>query len=168
MWDGQAVGEAVARYLDEYDVLIRRNEAVPILDKVTALNEQTLEERVSSRKPFGLPTNFHGRNSPDGLTEPIRLFGSRKISWISRGEIRQNDSWADDWKVLMTAVQGTSAAVETKFLSKPIVAGPGTACSETYLVAGRFTSEAEASRYAHYLRRQVPGLVAQVHATRNA
>ncbi|SNU02808.1 site-specific DNA-methyltransferase (adenine-specific) [Ruaniaceae bacterium KH17] len=52
----------------------------------------------------------------------------------------------------MTRVQGTSAAVETKFLSKPIIAEPGTACTETYLVAGRFSTEGEARRYAVYLR----------------
>ena len=48
----------------------------------------------------------------------------------------------------MTAVQGTSAAVETKFLSKPIIAEPGTACTETYLVAGHFDTEEEAKNYA--------------------
>jgi hypothetical protein len=52
----------------------------------------------------------------------------------------------------MTRVQGTSAAVETKFLSKPIVAEPGTACTESYLVAGLFDTEAEATNYAQYLR----------------
>ena len=52
----------------------------------------------------------------------------------------------------MTRVQGASAAVETKFLSKPIIAEPGTACTETYLVAGYFATELEAIRYANYLR----------------
>jgi site-specific DNA-methyltransferase (adenine-specific) len=52
----------------------------------------------------------------------------------------------------MTRVQGTSAAIETKFLSKPIIAGPATACTETYLVAGLFDTEAEAELYAAYLR----------------
>ncbi len=52
----------------------------------------------------------------------------------------------------MTRVQGTSAAVETKFLSKPIVAEPGTACTESYLVAGIFDTELEAKNYASYLR----------------
>ena len=52
--------------------------------------------------------------------------------------------WIDKWKVLMTRVQGTSAAIETKFLSKPIVAEPGTACTESYLVAGLFDTEVEA------------------------
>jgi site-specific DNA-methyltransferase (adenine-specific) len=52
----------------------------------------------------------------------------------------------------MTRVQGTSAAIETKFLSKPIIAEPGTACTESYLVAGHFDSEIEANNYARYLR----------------
>ncbi len=33
MWDGEPVGEPVARYLDAYDVLVRRDEAVPILER---------------------------------------------------------------------------------------------------------------------------------------
>ena len=52
----------------------------------------------------------------------------------------------------MTRVQGTSAAVETKFLSKPIIAEPGTACTESYVVAGLFDTEVEAKNYASYLR----------------
>ena len=42
--------------------------------------------------------------------------------------------------------------LETKFLSKPIIAEPGTACTETYLVAGHFQTEVEAESYAKYLR----------------
>ena len=52
----------------------------------------------------------------------------------------------------MTGIQGTSAAVETMFLSRPIVAGPGEACTETYVVAGRFANEKAARSYAHFLR----------------
>ena len=52
----------------------------------------------------------------------------------------------------MTRVQGTSAAVETKFLSKPIIAEPGTACTESYIVAGSFDSELEAKSLASCLR----------------
>ncbi len=152
IWDGQLAGPAVSRYLDSYDVLVRRNEAVPILEKIRSRKEPTLDARVSSRKPFGLATNFKGRPSPAGLTEPVRLFENQRIGWISRKEILINPDWIDEWKVLMTRVQGTSAAVEDKFLSKPIVAEPGTACTETYLVAGCFSSEREATRYAMYLR----------------
>lgn len=169
IWDGKPVGESAARYLDEFDVLIRRNEAVPILKKVRAKQEPTLDGKVSTGKPFGLRTFFHGKETPLGLDDPVRLFGSRKVTWVNRSDVPQNDAWIDDWKVLMTAVQGTSAAVETKFLSKPIIAGPGTACTETYLVAGRFTTEKEATRYAAYLRtRMVRFLVSLRKSTQHA
>lgn len=169
MWDGQPVGEKATRYLDAYDVLVRRNEAVPILEKVRAKHEPTLDTRVSTGKPFGLRTFFHGKPTASGLKDPVQLFGSRKITWVARSEVPLSDGWIDQWKVLMTAVQGTSAAVETKFLSKPIIAGPGTACTETYLVAGRFDAEEEATRYAAYLRtRFVRFLVSLRKSTQHA
>jgi len=172
MWDNSPVGAPQTRFLDAYDVLIRWNEAVPILEKVQERSEDTLDHRVSSRKPFGLATNFHGANSKTAIKSPVRLYGSQKITWVERSTIPQNQEWIDDWKVLMTAVQGTSAAVETKFLSKPLVAEPGTACTETYLVAGRFSSESEADRYAAYLRTRFVRFLASLrkqtqHATRD-
>ena len=133
-------------------MLVRRNEAVPILDKVRAKKEPTLDARVSSQKPFGLRTFFHGKPDSKRLKNPVKLFGSQKVTWVERSEIPTNAAWIDKWKVLMTRVQGTSAAIETKFLSKPIVAEPGTACTESYIVAGTFDNEAEAANYATYLR----------------
>ncbi len=174
MWDGQPLGPPMERRLNTYDVLVRRNEAVSILDKVRAYRvkgqpEPTLAERVSSRKPFGFPTNFHGKESAKGLKQPVKLYGSQRISWVERRDILKNQEWVDNWKVLMTRVQGTSAAVETMFLSKPIIAGPGEACSETYLVAGRFVSKDMAQRYSAYLQtRFVRFLVSLRKATQDA
>jgi hypothetical protein len=169
IWDGEPTGPAVARYLDAHDILVRRNEAVPILEKVRSKGEPTLSDRVSSRKPFGLATNFKGKASASGLSDPIRLFENQRIGWIGRKDIPINSDWVEEWKVLMTAVQGTSAAVETKFLSKPIIAEPGTACTETYLVAGHFDNEATAVNYAKYLRtRFVRFLVSLRKATQHA
>ena len=157
LWDGEQVGDARARYLDQYDVLIRRNEAVSILEKVKAYRvdgepEGTFDSIVLSSKPFGLRTNFHGKAKPDGLDDPIRFYGSKRITWVERDEITQNAHAIDQWKVLMSAVQGTSAAIETKFLSNPIVSGPGEACSETYIVAGVFPDQASAENCASLLR----------------
>ncbi len=172
VWDGQPTGPAVARDIGAYDVLVRRNEAEPILEKVRAKGEPTLGARVSSGKPFGFRTFFHGKPSPKGLKDPVQLFGSQKISWVERADIAVNPTWVDKWKVLMTAVQGTSAAVETKFLTKPIVAGPGSACTETYLVAGYFDTKAEACNYARYLRSRFARFLVSLrkatqHATRD-
>jgi site-specific DNA-methyltransferase (adenine-specific) len=169
IWDGQPTGPAVARQLDAHDILVRRNEALPILEKVRAKSEPTLDLRVSSQKPFGLRTFFHGRPDSKRLKNPVKLFGSQKVSYVKRSEIPTNAGWIDKWKVLMTRVQGTSAAIETKFLSKPIIAEPGTACTESYLVAGLFDTEAEATNYALYLRtRFVRFLVSLRKSTQDA
>jgi Eco57I restriction-modification methylase len=92
MWDGEPLGQPVERPLNEFDVLVRRNEAVSILKKVqshriSGKSEPTYDRRVSSRKPFGFPTNFHGNAAPGKLSEPVRLFGSQKISWIERSKV---------------------------------------------------------------------------------
>ncbi|MGW9111872.1 Eco57I restriction-modification methylase domain-containing protein [Microbacterium sp. NPDC055683] len=169
VWDGKPVGPAVERKLNVYDVLVRRNEAVPILEKVRAKNEPTLDQRVSSRKPFGYPTNFHGSKSPAGISEPVTLYGSQRVSFVERATVPQNTAWIGEWKVLVTAVQGTSAAVETQFLGRPIVAGADTACTETYLVTGRFDNNVDATRYAAYLRtRFVRFLVSLRKSTQHA
>lgn len=169
IWDGKPTGPTVARFLDAYDVLVRRNESIPILDKVRAVNEGTLKSRVSTGKPFGLRTFFHGKPNPNRIKSPVKIYGSQKISWVERDAIPTGVDLIDKWKVLMTAVQGTSAAIETKFLSKPIIAEPGTACTETYLVAGHFDDAEAANRYATYLRtRFVRFLVSLRKATQHA
>ena len=169
MWDGEPLGEPMKRYLDAYDIFVRRNESVSILEKVRERNEPTLDRQVSSRKPFGLATNFDGARSPAGMTDAVRLYANQKTLWIERSDLPRNPEWVDQWKVLMTAVQGTSAAVETKFLSKPIIAPPDTACTETYLVAGRFRDEDSAVSLASYLRtRFVRFLVSLRKSTQHA
>jgi site-specific DNA-methyltransferase (adenine-specific) len=91
------------------------------------------------------------------------------VSWIERSAILQNNEWIDTWKVLVSRVQGTSAAVERIFLGKPIVSGPGEACTETYVVAGHFSDQTQAQRYATYLRtRFVRFLVSLRKSTQDA
>ena len=128
-----------------------------------------MNHRVSSAKPFGLRTFFKGNKTPRTLHDPVKLYANQRIDWVEREEIHVNTQWIDRWKVLMTRVQGTSGAVETKFLSQPIVAAPGTASTETYLVAGHFDSEEEAQSYASYLRtRFVRFLVSLRKSTQDA
>lgn len=154
IWDGKPTGEPVERYLDQFDVLVRSNQAVSILEKVQAFEEETMDTQISSRKPFGLATNYVGKSSARGLEEPLMLYANQKVIWAEKSSITVNVDWIDQWKVLMTKVHGTSAAVETMFLSRPIIAEPGTACTETYLVAGHFDTEDEAKSLASYLRTQ--------------
>ncbi len=51
------------RDLDEYETFIRQNLAVDIVKKINGKHDKFLNERVSSRKPFGIPTNYEPKNS---------------------------------------------------------------------------------------------------------
>lgn len=169
MWDGKPQGEPVDRYLDQFDVLVRSNQAVPILEKVQAQGEPTLDEQVSSRKPFGLATNYPGRTTKSGMKQPVLLFANQRTAWVDLEMLPSNQHLVDRWKVFMTRVQGTSAAVETMFLRPPVIGEPGTACTETYVIAGVFDSQSEAESLASYLRsRFVRFLVSLRKSTQDA
>ena len=88
----QVVGKPIRRRLDAYDVFVRRNEAVLILDKIAQFKldgapESNLGEKVSARKPFGL-TNQRGKPSAKGVKNPVLLYGNQNISYIERELIR--------------------------------------------------------------------------------
>lgn len=156
MVGNEVVGTPTVRWLDAYDVLVRRNEAVRILDKVMAFRangqpEPSLSSCVSARKPFGL-TNQRGKEKPNGVKEPVLVYGNQQTSYLPRAAITNNRDWVDQWKVLLVKAHGTSGREDVTILGEPIVAGPGSACTETYLVIRLCKSESEARNLAAYMR----------------
>ncbi|NJN74284.1 MAG: restriction endonuclease [Limnothrix sp. RL_2_0] len=152
----KVVSSPTVRNLDAYDVLIRRNEAIGILDKVAYYRvnsepEPSLGNQVSARKPFGL-TNQRGKKNSVGMDNPVLVYGNQNTSYLERSKITSNVDWIDRWKVLLVKAHGTSGRDDVTILGKPIVAKPETACTETYLVIGVFASEAEALNLAAYMR----------------
>lgn len=148
------VGEPVVRDLGAYDVLVRRNEAVEILDKVMAFRENgaaepSLAHQVSPRKPFGVL-----KASPPSavVVDPVLVYDNQRTFAVERSSVTSNQAWVDHWKVLLVKAHGTSGKEDRTILGEPVVAGPGTACSETYLVVGRFNSEEDAKRLARYTK----------------
>jgi site-specific DNA-methyltransferase (adenine-specific) len=136
--------------------LVRRNEAVPILDKVLEKNAQegigSLAATVSPIQPFSIRTNFRGAATPKGLKAPVRLIGNSGDTFIERAAVPRNSEWIDEWKVLLGRAYGAGDGFPHQIYNHPIIAEPGTACSETYLVIQRFKKRKEAERFAKYIR----------------
>ncbi len=156
MIGNDTIGKPVVRRLNAYDVFVRRNEGVRILDKVSGYRvegkpEQSLGDQVSARKPFGL-TNQRGKATPKGLKNAVLIYGNQQTSYMERSLIKSNEQWIDQWKVLLVKAHGTSGRDDVTILGEPVLAGPGTACTETYLVIGVYTSEAMARNLAAYMR----------------
>jgi site-specific DNA-methyltransferase (adenine-specific) len=157
---GGVAGPMMARYLDEYDILVRQNEAIPILHRVLATPDgrtfESLASRVAPIQPFSIRTNFRGAPVSDGMTDPVVIYQSGGTAFIERSEIPRNVEWVDQWKVIVGGAvpAGGRPDKDGRYygLIGVRVLPPGTACTETYLVANRFQTEAEATNFAAYLR----------------
>lgn len=157
---GGVAGPSMSRHLDEYDILVRQNEAIPILHKVLATPKgqlfDTLATRVAPIQPFSIRTNFRGSPVGDGMTDPVVLHQSGGASFIERSAIPRNAEWVDQWKVIVGGAvpAGGRADKDGRYygLIGIRVLPPGTACTETYLVVNRFKKKTEAINCASYLR----------------
>tara|TARA_Y100001958_G_C21243113_1_gene571732 strand:- start:2637 stop:4148 length:1512 start_codon:yes stop_codon:yes gene_type:complete len=143
------------RSLDEYEILIRDSQALQIiknLKKLNINNGKTLSDRVSPRKPFGLPTNYLPKNSGT----PCWFIQKIGKKFAKSSDISDTGNLIKKWKLL---IPKAPIAGQTDF-SKPVgfyydgnvqIAKPGECCTESWIVAGVFTTEKEAIYFKSYL-----------------
>jgi len=138
---GANVGKPMERALLEQgcDTFIRYNEAIEILHKVMSFHENSMEELVSSRQPFGLSTTFHGHK--EKATGDITIYDNSGISYDKPSLITKNHEMIDKWKVFISRAGSGSDAFPHPILGTPFVGAPQTASSETYIFIGPFESE---------------------------
>ncbi len=154
IFDGKIVSEATRDLRDGGDVLVRSNEGVLLLKKVQARLEKTLEEIVSSRKPFGLPTNVTVSDTST-QSDDLVIFRRGGVSYIRQNEVAINKQWIDKFKVLTPMAGDGHGRVPAIVTGEPIVAPPHSVCSETYLVVNVYDgpdAEAKANNLATYLK----------------
>lgn len=144
----------VNRYLDEYEIFIRQNLAVEIVRKVqeNTTEKRTLSDRVSSRKPFGLPTNY----TPCASGVPCWFIQKIGLKFANSRDVDNSKGYLHKWKFL---VPKAPIAGQTDF-SKPVgfyydgntrIAKPGECCTESWIVAGAFDTEEEVLAYKSYI-----------------
>lgn len=122
---------------DGLDIFIRYNSAVKILRKVQQKKEGSFAGLVSARKPFGLATTVKGSPTPyKSGDHNVKLFRHRGIGYVKQEEIPINKQWIHAHKVIVPYAVGSGDSKTDRV--KPIYAGLGTACTETYLVMGPF------------------------------
>jgi site-specific DNA-methyltransferase (adenine-specific) len=143
------------RALDEFPILIRHSKAIPIIRKVQlqhGIKSKFLNEVVSARKPFGLPTNYNPtkKGIPCWFTQKIGLQFANEV------DVNDDKKLLDKWKLL---VPPAPIAGQTDF-SKPVafyydgntrIAKPGECCTESFILACAFSTEAEVKSFKSYL-----------------
>ena len=140
------------RYLDENEIFIRQNLAVEIVKKICSQESKFLCDRVSSRKPFGLPTNY----IPKDNGVPCWFIQKIGCKYAHAADIDNSKSYLEKWKLL---VPKAPIAGQTDF-TKPVgfyydgntrIARPGECCTESWIIAGAFSTEEEVKAYKSYI-----------------
>jgi len=152
MREGIATRQA-PRKLDEFDVLVRDELSLSVLRKTLNKSEDSIVEMVSGDTPFGLPTNFSGRTNSHkkgDLTVHFTKHGKRGVSYLENEAVSKNRQLIDGWKVFVPEAYGIGASPQ-QVLGKPIVAGPGEICTQSFLVVGLFKDEETAGNFVAYL-----------------
>lgn len=150
MHNGQ---EAVStRKLNEFNTFIRHSKAVPIVRKVLSKKEKYMNEQVSSYKPFGLRTFVKPQKKGD-----IILRWQKGEGPYNRKEITSGVEMIDKWKVISSRSGHDHAGNPGKdgmrrVLSLIDILPPGTICTETYLVIGVYSTEAQAKNLVKYMK----------------
>ena len=143
------------RKLNEFEYFIRHSQAVPILRKVSNrfdLQSDNLSNVISSRKPFGMATNY----KPKKKGIPCWFKQSIGLSYAKKEDVQDPNNYLDKWKLL---IPPTPIAGQTDF-SKPVqfyydgnmrIAKPGECCTESWLVACAFKTKSEVVAFKSYL-----------------
>ncbi len=108
--------------LDEFDIFVRRNEAVPILAKVVASKRaSTIARALASRagQPFGLPTHLPGQAEPRASASRSSSIGSAEGSrWVAR--VADHDE-----RRLGRQVEGASSTAASRTATSDSESRPG-------------------------------------------
>jgi site-specific DNA-methyltransferase (adenine-specific) len=146
--------EKAKRPLNEFEILIRDNKAIPILHKILAWNKgnKTLSDRVSSRKPFGLPTNY--QPSEKGI--PCWFIQKIGLKFANQSDVVDSLGMLEKWKLLVppAPIAGQTdftKAVGFYYDGNTRIAKPGECCTESYIIAGAFDTEKELISFKSYL-----------------
>ncbi|MCC5905753.1 MAG: Eco57I restriction-modification methylase domain-containing protein [Balneolaceae bacterium] len=147
---GAIVSEMTRPLLEKgLETFIRYNEAISILRKVQSFGEPTLDEKISSSKPFGLRTYVRGKKK--SFPGAVKLYQNGGVGYVSKSEITKNEGLIDYYKVLVPALGSGSDSFPHPILGKPFVVEPNSACTETYIVVGVYDDREKCENLEKYI-----------------
>jgi site-specific DNA-methyltransferase (adenine-specific) len=157
LWDKKYNGECtfngIQRRLNDFDIVVREHDALPILGKVKNNTSRFLDVVVSTRKPYGI-SNL----TPTAQNGVVCMFRHSMGKKFVDGSIVKNlRGDINKWKVIIPFAipeKWMDLYKPTRLLSKTshVMSPPGEICSETFLVVNSFDTEIEAINFVSYMK----------------
>jgi site-specific DNA-methyltransferase (adenine-specific) len=150
-------------------VFIRFNEAINILKKISSLNEESIVNNVSSRKPYGIDSNYSKFKKIKSNEYPIKLYRFGEDGFISNKEIVKGEEYIDKIKVIISKAGSGSDSFPHQIIGVPLISEPQSVSTETYIILRTFESLDEANNFISYVStRFFRFLVSLIKNTQNA
>ena len=144
------------RKLNEFDIFVRDNIGMNVINRVQRRNEPSVENRVLTVSPFGIRSFVRGDELRTG--DMLSLKSSAGIGYINRDLVTKNIALVDKYKLMCGYLNPDRAGVnnasdgKSNVTTKLTILEPGEVVTETYIVIGTFDSEEETRNYASYMK----------------
>ncbi|MFR2044548.1 MAG: Eco57I restriction-modification methylase domain-containing protein [Oscillospiraceae bacterium] len=146
------------RDLNEFDIFIRRNEAVSIIHKIKSLNEKTLSSPggCSPQTPYGFLSTYEGKSKRTSDND-CELLSSRGWSYVDKNDIQKSTDTINLFKPMISKLSCEHAGNPDKngmfrVLSRMEILKPKQICNQSYLTVCPRNTYEEAKNVYNYLR----------------
>lgn len=146
---------SMSRPLNEFETIVRDNDAVRIIRKVKETNRATVQEIISPISPFGLSTKERGHVTKE--IGDLILHSSKGTSFINSSQVKKSQTLINQYKVLISQTSSEHAGEPDKSGMFKVLTntlktiGPGEVCTHSYIVAG-FSDENQAINFTNFLK----------------
>ena len=149
------VSNSMKRSLNQFNLFVRFNEAIKIIEKTQSVSKSFLIDLVSSRNPFGLSSSERGKSKYE--KNDCVLITSAGKYYISKDSISAGNDYNNKYKVLISKVICEHAGEPDKegmfrVISRMEVIGPNTVSTDSYLIIGKEDKEINAINLCNYLK----------------
>ncbi|MEE1112261.1 MAG: Eco57I restriction-modification methylase domain-containing protein [Bacteroidales bacterium] len=152
------ISSKAIRDLNEFEVFLRRNEAVSIIHKILSHKEKMLSEKggCSSQTPYGLLSTFVG-NLERNNDNDCEVLSSKGWMYIDSNKIPKGRDSINKYKTLISKLSCEHAGNPDKngmykVLSRMEILTPNQICTQSYLIICPTHSEVESKNLYIYLR----------------
>jgi hypothetical protein len=153
-YSGPCEFNGMERELNEFDVVVLDNQAIPILRKVLAIDTHWCNKSFAVQTPFGIISSFNDWKE-SGTTCYSQGW---KKHFVNPQVVSDKHAIASLWKVATSkadrAAQHPDANANgaKRVFSYLYVLEPGAVCTQTYIIVNAFKTKKEAENFISYMK----------------
>ena len=144
------------RSLSEFDVIIRDNISIGIINKIKSISNENMSSTVLKVSPFGLRSFVRGESA--ATKNSVTVISSGGVGYIPKDSICKNKDLIDEYKVVIGYLNPDRAGVnnssdgKSNVTTKVRVINPGEVVTETYIIPYTSSDPVLANNAAEYIK----------------